>query len=335
MLHITNGDSAGASLRQAGLSGQVIAWQDVLHEGPVPADLYAEELRVVRARFIAEMGWGAHDTVLAEFTARDAALARAAAQDEVVLWFEHDLYDQLQLLQILDRLSGIAPGQHRWHLICVGDYQVEPRFMGLGQLTPAQLAALFPSRHVITPEELALGRAAWAAFRAPDPAAIEHLLASDTTALPFLSGALARHLEQFPSTGDGLARTERQILEAVSGGARTPPTLFQAVQQREERPFMGDLSLWTYARDLSLEPHPLLATAGGGVFALPDSNGGGGAFVAQELSLTESGRAALAGQADWVTLHGIDRWLGGVHLQGHEAAWRWDGVRQELVAHGE
>ena len=42
------------------------------------------------------------------------------------------------------------------------------------------------------------------------------------------------------------------------------------------------------------------------------------------LELTPSGRAALAGEADHVALNGIDRWIGGVHLSGPEAAWRWD-----------
>ena len=37
LLHITNGESAGNTLRQTALGGAVLPWQDVLHEGPVPA----------------------------------------------------------------------------------------------------------------------------------------------------------------------------------------------------------------------------------------------------------------------------------------------------------
>lgn len=37
LLHVTNGDSAGNTLRQTSLGGAVLPWQDVLHEGPVPA----------------------------------------------------------------------------------------------------------------------------------------------------------------------------------------------------------------------------------------------------------------------------------------------------------
>jgi hypothetical protein len=41
----------------------------------------------------------------------------------------------------------------------------------------------------------------------------------------------------------------------------------------------------------------------------------------------------LAGQADWIRdCGGIDLWLGGVHLHGADAAWRWDADRNALLA---
>ena len=52
MLHVTNGDSVVETMRQAHVVGDVVAWRDVLHEGPVPA-LDPAELRAVRARFLA------------------------------------------------------------------------------------------------------------------------------------------------------------------------------------------------------------------------------------------------------------------------------------------
>jgi hypothetical protein len=42
------------------------------------------------------------------------------------------------------------------------------------------------------------------------------------------------------------------------------------------------------------------------------------------LELSGDGWAVLVGEADQIELNGIDRWLGGVHLTGHEVAWRWD-----------
>ena len=102
MLIITNGSSAVAAMERAGIVGEKLPWEDVLHDGPIPAGLDLEALSTVRARFIADRGWGAFDEMRSDFRRRDGRLRASHDDDEVVLWFEHDLYDQLQLLQLLD-----------------------------------------------------------------------------------------------------------------------------------------------------------------------------------------------------------------------------------------
>ena len=66
MLHVTNGDVAAGVLRAAGMEGDILPWRDVLHEGPVRADLPLEELSKLRARFIAEAGWANREVAEAQ-----------------------------------------------------------------------------------------------------------------------------------------------------------------------------------------------------------------------------------------------------------------------------
>jgi hypothetical protein len=297
MLHITNGTSV--SLADSGIAGDVLVWDDVLHEGPVPAGLDLPELTRVRARYL-DAVWPGETSFAESLARRDAALAE---HNDLALWFEHDLFDQLQLIQILDCLRGREAGLS---LICTDRY--------LGPLTGAQLAELWPRRHAVTPAELELASSAWQAFRSPDPTEIEMLLRRDTSALPFLAGALLRHLQQFPSVDNGLSRTERQILDAVDAGHRDFHSLFRADQQREERIFMGDSTLKRYVDGLIGCRHPLLSNDSG-------------------YALTANGRDVLAARADHVHLNGTNRWLGGVHLQGAEARWRWNEKATNLVAH--
>jgi hypothetical protein len=329
MLHITNGESAAGSLRKTGLPGQVIAWNDVLHEGPAPTDLSLDQLRELRARFIAGQGWASYDAVLEGFLHRDQALEQFAAHSEVVLWFEHDLYDQLQLIQLLDWFAQHDLGGTTLSLICIGTFPGVANFHGLGELNPAQLRSLFPARTAVSSAQLALGRAAWRAFCSPDPTAIETLLGQDTSALPFLHAALARHLEQFPALGSGLSRTEEQILRAVAAGKHTPLAIFRAEQADEAAPFMGDSTLWSYLAALCDQPAPLLHRVDGLPFALPAAFERHQDFLSQALALTERGRAVLAGRADR-TQGGVDRWLGGVHLSGAAPHWRWDAGAGQL-----
>jgi hypothetical protein len=335
MLHITNGDSTAISLRRSGIPGVFLAWRDVLHDGPVPAGLSLRQLSEVRARFLAERGWSSYEDALEEFRARDSILERFRGEREVVLWFEHDLYDQLQLLQILDWLVEQERGKTILSLIAIDSFPEHASFHGLGELTPVQLGSLFPNRRPITTAMLTLAHVAWDAFRSPDPTMIGRLLASDTSALPFLAGALKRHLQEFPSVTSGLSRTERQLLEALTTNSLRPIPLFVAAQRMEEAPFLGDWSFWQYVYDLSKGPTPLVVRQDGGAFVLPlfsSSTARQTAFLEQELVLTEQGRSVLADQEDWMRLHGIDRWLGGVHLSGHEPAWRWDQTQERVVA---
>ena len=289
MLHITNGDATANLLRRTGLTGTVLAWRDILHEGPVPAGLSLEKMSEVRARFLSSYSGAPFPDVWREFGARDAAL-RAARN--VVLWFEHDLYDQLQLIQILATLA--TQRETSAELICVGAFPgVEP-FFGLGQLTPVQLASLSAQRRPVTSLQLAAGARAWKAFGSADPIAIRRVLASDLSPLPFLADALRRHLEEFPAAPDGLSRTERQILQAVAGGCQTFEAIFRASQQQETAPYLGDSTLKRQVDALTSARVPLLTR--------------------EPITLTAAGQRVLSGETDARTLNGIDRWLGGVHL---------------------
>jgi DNA-binding transcriptional MerR regulator len=306
LLHVTNGESAGNTLRQTALGGAVLSWQDVLHEGPVPA-VPAHELRRVRARFLSECGWGSERSLLDAFERRDRLYRHALeARTQVVLWFEHDLYDQLQLLQVL------ADAQGDVELIQAPDH--------LGPLGAEELEALWPARKPVTAEMLALAREAWGAFRAPEPTAVARLLTRDTTVLPFLGPAFVRLLEELPDAESGLSRTERQLLEPLLDGPRTPPGLFVASQAREEAPFAGDTWVWLRLAELQ----PLVEE-----LPPPPPLGDAHAFLATPVALTDLGREVLAGETDRLSVAPVDRWLGGTHLSG-DPDWRWDGAAGAL-----
>src|SRR4051794_24713476 len=112
VLHVTNGDSTVPALVQTGLVDDVLVWRDVLHEGPVP-DVADGELRRLRAAFL-----GAPEE---DFAERDRRLD-GARDGDYVLWFEADLYDQLQVLQVLSQLHALAVPAERVTLICIGEH---------------------------------------------------------------------------------------------------------------------------------------------------------------------------------------------------------------------
>lgn len=311
LLHVTNGESAGNTLRQTTLGCAVLPWQDVLHVGPVPAVPRRELLRL-RAAFLADAGWGSRRALLGSLERRDAQLLDALRDGiEVVLWFEHDLYDQLQLLDVLSLAHGVGAEPE---LVVVGSFPGKPSFSGLGELTADELESLWPQRRRTNAETLAVAAEAWEAFRASDPSALEEWAGRDESELPFLAPAFGRLLDELPAPGDGLSGTERHALAAIAAGHATPPEAFLAAQDAEPSPFLGDTWFYAALAELGVGENRLLESTDGEPLPPPPPLGDAHRFVGLPLRLTEAGEQVLAGEANRVELLGIDRWVGGTHV---------------------
>jgi hypothetical protein len=326
MLHVHNGDSTAGTAKKAGITGEHLAWREALVCGPAPGGLSEDEFRSIRAGHLAE----AYGVDLAEcekeLRDQEGALSRFPDYEEVVLWFEHDLFCQVQMIYLLDWFAQRERGNTKLSLICIGEFPGIPDFRGLGQLNEEQLTSLFPQRREITPAQLTLGSKAWRAYSSSNPKEIESLLTSRLTELPFLKSALTKHLHRFPSVRHGLGRVENLALELVADGQHEFKLLFSEFGKREPEYGFGDAQVLLEMKRLASAEKPLLVM----------SNGAGVTDSAQvtntAFQITERGRALLNGDEDFVHLNGIDLWLGGVHLAGDEAAWRWDEQRKRLVA---
>lgn len=318
-LHISNGDAT--DVPGTGLARRVMYWRDILHEGPVP-EVPPAELRQIRVDYLTGYNGVERAGAMRQFTERDQAL-EAGRDGQYVLWFEADLYDQLQLAEILARLADLGVPAGRITLICIGEHPGIARFGGLGELTADQLRELPRTSACarLTPEALELATRAWAAFRAPTPEGLGAIAAARLGELRFLGEAFDRLGREYPASRDGLSLTERRVLAAVADGAPTAGTAFVRAQARETRPYMGDSTCFARMDRMAEGPHPLLR------LDPPDRP----VQRTTGLHLTDSGARVLAGQADQVALNGIDRWIGGVHLHGHHVPWRWDDGTETII----
>lgn len=331
LLHVHNGDCAADVMREADVTGDIAVYGDVLYEGPCPLDASPAEWIEARAQWAAARGYAPLADARRMVAAWSRALDSWAAHDEVVLWFEHDLHDQAQLARHLDWIARVGMPADRVSMICIGDYPDgtppgAPRFIGLGQLSPHQMASLAGTRAPLGAAQIALGRRAWRALAGGDVEAAHALAEAGTPELPCLGPALRRWLEELPSTRGGLPRTERQTLVALvaRGGAASPTTLFQASQDAEAAPFMGDTLWWRRVLDLAAGARPLVR--------VEVAAGSGAGLPAGKVALTDAGRAALAGTLDWIATAQPDRWIGGVRVADGRCAWRWDAERRRPVA---
>jgi len=299
-LHVTNGDSAAMSLERCSFGGDTLPWRDAYHEGPVLPGSRDRMLRH-RASFLAEAGFGTDEANLHGLLARDQSFGDALRDGRhIVLWFEHDLYDQLQLVDVLALAGDIGFEEGALELIEVDSF--------LGTLDEPALETLWPTRRAVTEDDTVAAQAAWSAVRSSDPRTLLGLAQAPPGSRPFLGPAARRFLQELPWASDGLSRTERQLLSLLGDGPMLSGALFVASQTFEEAAFHGDTWIFRTLEQLA----PLVATGEG--FA----------------EITGDGRAVLAGSADRVVF-GLDRWVGGTHLQAG-SEWRWDDASSSLVA---
>ncbi|QPJ65669.1 MAG: DUF1835 domain-containing protein [Candidatus Nitrohelix vancouverensis] len=313
-LLITNGDSAAHLLQQAGIGSKILPWRDVLHEGPIPQDQDDLQLAETRARFIVSQRWGEYGPTLKQFRERDELLARGSAYNRISLWFEHDLYDQLQLLQVLDRCKALP--LDKLFLVQATDF--------LGTQTPESIAEFRKLERPVTGEQIALAQSAWQALRAPSPEALANLAGNDLAELPFLKNSLTRLLKELPSTSNGLNLTQQHILQIVGQNPEiTARELFGKYNEAETPAFMGDWSFWRWLDGMTMPSHALIDGLPPGGYPFRKSREQASIYLQSKLSLSALGESILNGAEDLIDTLGIDRWVGGVHLTTTDC-WRWD-----------
>ncbi len=324
MLHIHNGDSTAGTLREAGFAGEHFAFRESLASGPTPQGLSKDEWLTMRANDLAEDTELDFSAIKHELAGMYTTLVNLSSHEEVILWFEHDLFCQINLVYLLDHFARQGTGSARLSLICIGEFPGRPNFRGLGELTAAQLASLFDTRHEVNAAELSLAQRAWETYCSPDPHNIVKLLAEDTSALSFLRGALEQHLARFPSVRNGLGRAENKLLGFIADGINKFGSLCPAFFNAEPAYGLGDSQIWDDLKRMAKAEQPLIE------LEAPADTTGAAAQVQTACSITETGRRVLAGQADFIELNGIDLWLGGVHLRA-DHVFRWDEQQQALI----
>jgi hypothetical protein len=328
-LHIRCGGDIEEPLRAAGFRGDFYEHNYPYLIGPVREGLGCLE---ERARFLVAAYADLHNPPLRYGDAlhglqhNEQELHNSADYERVVIWSEHDCFDQLTLTRLLGHYAT-HPRPKRLELINIGDFPGAARFIGLGQLPPEALRLLWTQRKSATPAALKLGLKAWRALVDPDPCDLAAIMRGGTPALPFLADALHRHLRELPSTLNGLSFTEEMALQVLAEEDTSLIRLIgRQVFQLDPLPGQGDSNV--RYRALSMEG------ASAHVFERRpgvDSNGEARPPWTDVLTITDLGRAVLKGDVDFMSLRPPNRWVGGVQIGTGMPDWRWGEQMKDAV----
>jgi hypothetical protein len=309
--HIRCGSDIRQGLARAGLTGEFLEFFDPYCQGPVPRD---GDLLETRAHFAASTYDLPLSAARADLARQMELLEASRSQYRVVLWFEHDSFDQLILARILAFYAehGVP---RRLELVQVRSFPGVDRFKGLGELSAAALRMLWDDRRRVGPALLELGQRTWAALREPSPLALfETTHASD--ALPEMGPAVLRHLQELPWRGNGLSLTERLALQILADGTLEAGDLFVRFGDRDTDTHLGlgDSMFFAILDRLAATPSAPILVEGADPVTPHRSL----------VTITPIGRRLLAGTLDWLGTGPPERWVGGIRIAAGAPNWRWD-----------
>ncbi|KJC34996.1 hypothetical protein UB31_30000 [Bradyrhizobium sp. LTSP849] len=319
---ILTGWGGGSELARSGLTEIVIPFHFQFAWGPLPR---AEKLSAYFAAYTKDIDPAGHwsDWVRWPPGAKGRSLSLAEfcePYDEIELWFGATPRDQLQLVWLLDHLGSCPELAQK-----LGLRLLDSDLFFYPDCDFAEFDRSIPLVDV-TADGFETARSAWSAYRAPTPEACIYLLHRDLSPLLRLRPALLELLAELPSPLTGLGMTELRFLEMLARGYANTNALFHLRSQRGTYVF-GEIELGYLLEGLALGPKPDVAGLGDELRTIDHGNHRArhAVYLRSRLSLTEFGKAVLAGEEDFSRYNPIDRWWGGTRLT-NDRLWRYGPV---------
>lgn len=211
ILHITNGSSLTNYLKELDISGIFLTWEEMLCEGPTVAGIDSEDFFNCRKTFLKNVYNIEIDEK--EYKNELAKLDNSEFYSEIILWFEYDLFCQINLLAVINLLHQ-REIDLPLYLVCSGRVEGEKNLKGLAELSPDQLISHYEHKIALNPDDIDMAIALWRTYCGRDHNIFKQYITKPSS-FPYLSNCLKAHLKRFPDSKNGLNTLERNILEIV------------------------------------------------------------------------------------------------------------------------
>jgi len=240
-LHILNGDSTLHQFNKSGIEGDTYVWKEVLSDGPVHADFGSDLFWSHRDQFMSaefELEEGQYqNTCITPFKTMEQSLS---SYDEVVLWFEYDLFCQINMLALIHWL-GKQKNDRANSLVCIGKIDASDRLFGLGEIEGSQYPELFNSRLKLGSREFEFCSDVYETYCASDPTDLYNYVLMSLSELPYLPDALDTHFRRFPYKETGLTEIEQQMIDFIGSGESDQRKLVGKMLSWQKYQGFGDL----------------------------------------------------------------------------------------------
>ncbi len=242
ILHITNGDSTTNYLKKLHFSGEFITWREMLCEGKTLNDVGSETFWKSRFEFF-KTSYKVTKKKFIDYTLKEYRnLCNKKETSEIVLWFEHDLYCQINMLAVISWLKRYRKGYHI-SLVCSGKVENSKNLLGLSQLNPAQIDHHYKNRVVLSQDDIEYADYIWQLYCSDSPLRLETVYQfNPMSPFKYLATAIETHLQRFPSIKNGLNNVENTILKTAQNHELTSKNqLIEQLLREQEVLGFGDI----------------------------------------------------------------------------------------------
>lgn len=251
ILHILNGDTAIAPLYKSGIRGDHLVWREVLSEGPINHPFATEEFWQERNSYLTTAFDLNHNEYLAQIEVPfKKVIDQIETFNEICLWFEYDLFCQINMIALINYLGQIRRPHLQLTLICAGEIEGSDQLYGLGQLNPDQFQLLFKNRLKLGTREIEYANEVYNAYTDHDAESLYNYVLMPFNEFKYLNSALESHMRRFPYSDTGLTEIESKIVSLIKSGIKNESKIVSALLKWQKHYGFGDLQYFLILKSM-------------------------------------------------------------------------------------
>ncbi len=213
ILHIINSDSLTESLKSIKLDGEIIVWREMLCEGPTVSQVGDDRFVALRKKFLQEEYGISEELYEQEFMSQLKKLDAIDSYDEIILWFEFDLFCHINMVAAISYLIQ-QKKQEPLYLVCSGRVPGEKELIGLSELSDKQLVSHYKNKIKLSEDDLDMAHFIWQLYCGNNPNKLKPEIRKSSN-FKYLSSCIRAHIERYPNVRTGLNTLETNILRLI------------------------------------------------------------------------------------------------------------------------
>ena len=251
-LHVLNGDSTAKILENSEIKGAIVVWRELLCDGPLHKNVGSDEFWLNRYTFF-ENELGVERLEYFDKTIKEIVkLEDVSAYNEVVLWFEFDLFCQVNLLALCAYLLENYVKKVNYYLVCTENENGKKELQSLSNYSSEDYINLYENKIALSKTSLKYAKECWNVFVKNDFEQLKSFNFNQSSKFKYLQLAMNQHLNRFPSE-NGLNEISTEILNIINFRALLENEIVKELliwQQKETVYGFGDLQYFQYLNKL-------------------------------------------------------------------------------------